>query len=238
MKCITYNDQGFCGLPADLSHDGLWLCENHALAIEIGRKKTKALAAIKSTDKTGIYILRTPYDTLKIGASINLSRRLRDLHRAFRLDPTQRLELLAWDPDCTYLTESVLHNMFWDFLLTDRSGEQFEDVPEIRDQAVSIGLHSSFAAALAEYDRTEFSGSANHKMRYLPPTLRNNEMETAQREDPRLYLWQLSATTGMERHTLIAWLNENDFEINTIHGESMSKAWISKTDFQNYLLFS
>lgn len=171
MQCVTYTDR-FCGLAAELSHDGLWLCEDHGLAAQISRKRSRALAAIRSTTPVGIYILRTPYDTLKIGASTSLSRRLADLHRDFKMPNDQRLELLAWAPDRTYLAEATLHNTFWDFLLTDREGEQFEDVPEIRAEAVAIGVDDSAVVALGEYQRVEFSGNAKHKRLYLPPTKR------------------------------------------------------------------
>lgn len=171
MECITYSDR-FCGRSAELDHAGFWLCEDHALAAQIGRKRTKALAAIRSTTPTGIYIMRTPYNTLKIGATASLARRLSDLHRDFRLGPRERLELLAFDPDCTYRDEAVLHERYWDFLLTDREGEQFEDVPEIRAEAVAIGVDDSAVVPLGEYHRVEFSGNAKHKRLYLPPTMR------------------------------------------------------------------
>lgn len=173
MNCIIFENESFCDAPAELNHEGLFLCPDHSLARQMANKKTKALAARSATEKTGVYVLEIPvYSTLKIGRAVDLKRRLGDLHRDFRLGSRHRLNLLAFQSDLTYQDETNLHLLFWDFLLTDREGEQFEDVPEIRSEALAMGIDGQGQYDYERYLRANFGDGAKYKSLYLPPSMR------------------------------------------------------------------
>lgn len=171
MNCIIFENDDFCNETGELNHEGLFLCPDHSLARQMANKKTKALSAVKSAEKTGIYFLRIPYQTVKVGATVDLYKRLTKLHNDFKLGRDQRIELLAWDPDCRYYHEALYHTKFWDFLLTDREGEQFKECPEILAEAEAIGIaqNNDYSRYLNQYRPT---GNAQHKQLYLPPSMR------------------------------------------------------------------
>lgn len=116
-------------------------------------------AVVASGTPTNIYIVETPRGTLKIGRAVNIADRLKDLHREFG-GPVRLIASFAG----TQFDESDIHVRFNEYRLTDRLGEQFEDVPEIRDFVDTVGISLEGEQAIWAYSRYRPTGTARQNL--------------------------------------------------------------------------
>lgn len=138
--CVVIDGSRPCGAPARL-HQRIPMCRRHRIeAINLRRASnaSAATAALASDEAGVVYFLRTPAGTVKIGCSIELRRRLRDLHREFG----GPVRLLASQPGGRAL-EAEMHQRFADSRVMDLLGEQFEPSDELLDYIDRTGIHTS-----------------------------------------------------------------------------------------------
>ncbi|WP_082399135.1 GIY-YIG nuclease family protein [Pseudonocardia sp. EC080625-04] len=146
-----YGSPRMCGSTeaVQITKDGFLACQDCRIEVTNRQLYKSDKAVLEANTPTSIYILKTPQGSLKIGRAVDLYRRLQELHRD---QFGGRLQVLASFVG-THQDEADLHIWFNDFRITGVLGEQFYDVPAIRDHAQSVGIDPAGQLAVSRYSR-------------------------------------------------------------------------------------
>lgn len=149
--CTRIIESNFCGSEeaVEITKDGFAACRDCRIEVTNRQLYKSDKAVLEANTPTTIYILKTPTGSVKIGRSIKLYERLQVLHRD---NFGGRLQILATFAG-THQDEADLHIRFNEFRITGALGEQFYDVPVIRDYAQSVGIDPAGQLAASRYAR-------------------------------------------------------------------------------------